>query len=69
MLKEEENKTPPYEKILDGLVNEKLVIAKQFSKNMKIIEKQAGAELCLNSTKLCYSEREELFKLNLTFFG
>ena len=36
MLKEEENNTPPYEKILDGSVNEKLVIAKQFSKNMKI---------------------------------
>ena len=31
------------------------------------IRKQAGAELCLNSTKLGYSEREELFKLKHFF--
>ena len=35
MLKEEENNTPPYYKILDGSVNEKLVIARKFSKNVK----------------------------------
>ena len=38
LLKEEENDTPPYENILYGSVNEKLVIGKQFSKNMEIIE-------------------------------
>ena len=37
MLNKEENNTPLYEKILDGSGNEKLVIAKQFSKNLKII--------------------------------
>ena len=42
MLKEEKNNTPPYEKILDGSVNEKLVIAKQFIKNIKIIERLRG---------------------------
>ena len=29
-------------------------------------KKHSGAELCINSTKLSYSERHELFKLKLS---
>ena len=42
MQKEDESNIPPYDKIIDGSVAEKLVIAKQFSKNMKIIERLKG---------------------------
>ena len=44
-------------------------ITLHYKKNMLIItkydynSKQAGDELCLNSTKLCCSEREDVFKL------
>ena len=42
MQEEDERNIPPYEKILDGSVKEKLMIAKQFSKNIKIIERIKG---------------------------
>ena len=42
MQEEDERNIPPYEKILHGSVKEKLMIAKQFSKNIKIIERLRG---------------------------